>query len=376
MTDRVQVFRRTLATLHRTLDAARGVGYASCSCLSSMPHERPSKRRRALAALTTIIIVGLWGGPSAQTTDRTVEGTAALTPLPTAFADSTWIEMRNVLLHIDDRGVIRIERLRGQVVTDRGEPAVLDDAKSFTIRVTRGTTRLTGDDLASLLNSVVFAYDGAPLKKMRARMEGNAVVLSGTLRKGVSLPFSITATPTLEPDGRVRMHPTRTRILGINGAALMKALGLKLDNLIDLKKARGAVVEGNDILLDPTQILPPPAIEGRLESIGVVGDELVQTFVTTPLDSIFERYVQPDSLQPNFVYFRGGRLRFGKLEMIDTDLQIIDADQHDPFDLYLAKYNRQLVAGTSRNLENYGLRVVMPDFGDLGAGHSAPVAAR
>jgi hypothetical protein len=308
--------------------------------------------------------------------DSDAKATPALTPLPAAYADSTWIEMRNVLLHIDDHGVIRIERLRGQVVTDNGAPAVLDDATSFTIRVTRGTTRLTGDDLASLLNTVVFAYDGAPLKKLRARMEGSAVVLSGTLRKGVNLPFSITATPTLEPDGRVRMHPTRTRILGINGAALMKALGLQLDNLLDLKGARGAVVDGNDILLEATKILPPPAIEARLASIGVVGEELVQTFVTTPLDSIFERYVHPDSVQPNFVYFRGGRLRFGKLEMIDTDLQIIDEDQHDPFDLYLAKYNRQLVAGVSRNLENYGLRVVMPDFADLGVSPPTPVATR
>jgi hypothetical protein len=341
-----------------------------------MPHERASKRHRALAVLTTIILVGLLGGPRAQTTDSGSQSPPPLTPLPTAYADSTWIEMRNVLLHIDDRGVIRIERLRGQVLTDSGKPAVLDDAKSFTIRVTRGTTRLTGEDLASLLNSIVFAYDGAPLKRMRARMEGNAVVLSGTLHKGVNLPFSITATPTLEPDGRVRMHPTRTRILGINGATLMKALGLKLDDLIDLKKARGAVVEGNDILLEPTQILPPPMIEARLESIGVIGDELVQTFVTTPLDSIFERYVHPDSAQPNFVYFRGGRLRFGKLEMIDTDLQIVDADQRDPFDLYLAKYNRQLVAGISRNLETYGLRVTMPDFADLGAPQPVPVAAR
>jgi hypothetical protein len=350
--------------------------YASCSWLSLVPHQRASNRRRALAAFTTFIVVGLLEGPIAQTADGDIQSTPRLTPLPAAYADSTWIEMRNVLLRIDDRGVIRIERLRGQVVTDSGTPAVLDDATSFMIRVTRGTTRLTGDDLASLLNSVVFAYDGAPLKRMRARMEGNAVVLSGTLRKGVNLPFSITATPTLEPDGRVRMHPTRTRILGINGAALMKALGLQLDNLINLKGARGAVVDGNDILLEPTKILPPPAIEARLESIGIVGDELVQTFVTTPLDTIFERYVQPDSAQPNFVYFRGGRLRFGKLEMIDTDLQIIDADQHDPFDLYLAKYNRQLVAGVSRNLENYGLRVTMPDFADLGAPQPAPVAAR
>ena len=98
--------------------------------------------------------------------------------------------------------------------------------------------------------------------------------------------------------------------------------------------------------------------------------------MTTPLDSIFERYVRPDSTHPNFVYFRGGRLRFGKLEMIDADLHIVDGDQSDPFDLYLAKYNRQLVAGTSRNLETYGLRVTMPDFEDLVAPKEIPVAAR
>jgi hypothetical protein len=360
--------------------AKRGTPPASGVCIllrvMRMDWDRASNRRRALAALATLVVVGLAGGPSAQAPESDAKTTLAVTPLPPTFKDSTWIEMRNVLLHIDDRGVIRIERLRGQVVTADGKPAVLDDAKSFTIRVTRGTTRLTGDDLASLLNSVVFAYDGAPLKKLRARIEGNTVVLSGTLRKGVNMPFSITAAPTLEPDGRVRMHPTRTRILGVNGASLMKALGLKLDDLLDLSKSRGAVVDGNDILLEPTKILPPPMIEARLESIGVVNDELVQTFATTPLDSIFERYIHPDSAPPNYVYFRGGRLRFGKLEMIDTDLHIVDADPRDPFDLYLAKYNRQLAAGVSRNLENYGLRVVMPDFDDLGAPQPPPVAAR
>jgi len=62
--------------------------------------------------------------------------------------------------------------------------------------------------------------------------------------------------------------------------------------------------------------------------------------------------------------------------MIDTDLHIVDGDQSDPFDLYLAEYNRQLVAGTSRNLETYGLRVEMPDFEDLGESRPPPVAAR
>src|SRR5687767_4362580 len=108
-----------------------------------MDPDRAPNRRRALAALAAIILVGLPGWPSAQTPESDAKTTPELTPLPPAFKDSTWIEMRNVLLHIDDRGVIRIERLRGQVVTDGGKPAVLDDAKSFTIRVTRGTTRPT-----------------------------------------------------------------------------------------------------------------------------------------------------------------------------------------------------------------------------------------
>lgn len=334
------------------------------------------RRRFVFAALTTLVVVAALGTSPARdargqdaTPPPENEKPPASTPLPEGYADSTWIEMRNVFLHVDDRGLIRIERLRGQVLTGECRcAAVLDDARSFTIRVTSGVVRLSGDDLASLLNNIVFAYRGSPLKKLRARFDGSAVVLSGTLRKGVDLPFSIWATPQLEPDGRVRMHPTRTRILGINGAALMRALGLHLDDLLDLEGARGATVERDDILLDPLMILPPPAIEGRLAWIGVEGDRLVQRFVDTPLDTVFQRYVRPDSSAPNFVYFRGGHLRFGKLEMTDTDLQIVDADQSDPFDLYLAKYNRQLVAGHSRNLDNYGLRVEMPDYADLDAG--------
>ncbi|MGQ0713442.1 MAG: hypothetical protein ACT4PJ_06895 [Gemmatimonadaceae bacterium] len=335
-----------------------------------------ARRRIAIATLTTLAVAAALGTSPARDASGQDAAPAgdrarppASTPLPEGYADSTWIEMRNVHLRVDDRGLIRVERLRGQVLTGECRcPAVLDDARSFTIRVTSGVVRLTGDDLATLLNKIVFNYRGSPLKKLRARFEGSAVVLSGTLHKGVDLPFSIWATPKLEPDGRVRMHPTRTRILGINGAALMRALGLHLDDLLDLEGAKGATVDRDDILLDPMLMLPPPAIEGRLAWIGVEGDRLVQRFVDTALDTVFHNYVRPDSTAPNFVYFRGGRLRFGKLEMTDTDLQIVDADQSDPFDLYLAKYNRQLVAGHSRNLDNYGLRVEMPDYADLDAG--------
>jgi hypothetical protein len=221
---------------------------------------------------------------------------------------------------------------------------------------------LTGDALAALLNEVVFAYRGAPLKRVRARISGSQVVLSGVMRKGVDLPFQITSTLALEPDGRVRLHPSKTQILGIDGAKLMRALGLHLDKLLDMRRAHGITVVGNDLLLEPTQILPPPVIEGRLASIGVEGDRIVQAFVRLPEDSVFEGYARPDTAASNFIYFRGGQLRFGKLLMDDTDLDIVDADERDAFDLYLEQYARQLTAGTSRTMPNKGLRVIMPDY--------------
>ncbi len=107
------------------------------------------------------------------------------------------------------------------------------------------------------------------------------------MHKVVDLPFEITSEVAVTPQGLIRLHPVKTRILGIDGAGLMRAFGLSLEKILDLKKAKGVTVKGNDLFLDPTALLPPPAIEGRVTSIKVEGNELVQTFGTaaasTPL---------------------------------------------------------------------------------------------
>jgi hypothetical protein len=135
---------------------------------------------------------------------------------------------------------------------------------------------------------------------------------------------------------------------------------------MNLSKARGVTVKGDDLYLDPLAIIPPPVVEGKLKSVRVEGAYLVQEFFHTADDTIFGSFVRPDPSSHNFVYFRGGTLRFGRLTMTDTDLLINDADEKDPFDLYFNEYNRQLVAGHTSNLPNNGLRTWMVDFGKLG----------
>jgi hypothetical protein len=288
---------------------------------------------------------------------------------------SLWMEMRNVDLHINPRSAMHIRSLRGQVLTTTpGTIAWLDKPASFRIRATSGNVALDGDAISALLNDVAFNYPGAPIKNLRVTIENGSIVQRGTLHKGVPIPFQMWSVPVLQPDGRLKLHPDRLKILGVNGSSLMHALGLHLDKMMDLSKSRGASVKGDDIYLDPLQIIPPPTVEGKLTSVRIEGALLIQEFARTADDSMFGTYVKPDSGARNFIYFRGGNLRFGKLTMADTDLLIHDSDESDPFDLYFAEYNRQLVAGHTNNLANFGLRTWMVDYGKLGRGKA--VAAR
>ena len=287
-----------------------------------------------------------------------------------------WMEMRNVDLHIDRQNAMRVRSLRGQVLTKPGTIAWLDDPASFRIRATSGIVALDGAAISALLNEVAFNYPGAPITNLRVTIENGSVVQRGTLHKGVALPFQMWAVPEMQPDGRLKLHPHKLTILGVNGLSLMHALGLRLDKMMDLSKARGVSVKGDDLYLDPLQIIPPPVVEGKLKSVRIEGAYLVQEFFHTADDTIFGSFVKVDTSAHNFVYFRGGTLRFGRLTMTDTDLLIGDADEHDPFDLYFAEYNKQLVAGHTANLPNLGLRTWMVDYGKLGTSTREKVVAR
>jgi len=54
---------------------------------------------------------------------------------------------------------------------------------------------------------------------------------------------------------------------------LLDALGIELVKLIKVRADRGVAIEGDDLLLDPNRLLPPPQVVGkvgtaRLEATG------------------------------------------------------------------------------------------------------------
>ena len=67
----------------------------------------------------------------------------------------------------------------------------------------------------------------------------------------------------------------------------------------------------------------------------------------------------PDANAPAYMFYRGGTLRFGKLLMLDAEMQIVALNPTGVFGFDLDRYKQQLVAGYSRTLEDSGLEVFM-----------------
>jgi hypothetical protein len=286
-------------------------------------------------------------------------------PHATAPDTVTQVAMRNVNFYVMPNAALRVRRLRGTTRSLQGGPVLIDDKHSFVIHMNYAEIGLNGTDITTLMNDHIFAYPGAPLKKLHVHTSGSQVVQTGIMHKILDIPFEITADPSVTPEGLIRLHPVKTRILGVDGDKLMRAFGLTLQKILDLSKAKGVTVKGNDLFLDPVMILPPPAVEGHLTALRVEGDELVQTFGTlaeaTPL-------TPPDTAAAAFIYFRGGTLHFGKLLMLDAEMQIVDLRPSGWFSFFLDMYKDQLVAGYERTLPDQGLEVHMLSLEKLGTG--------
>ncbi len=271
------------------------------------------------------------------------------------------MQMRNVNLHLNPSVVLEVRSLRGQMVaTSEGKPATLDDVNSFIARIDSAEIAVSTKVMSDLLNKYVFAYPGAPLKQIVMTIEHGRLKQRGVMHKGIDLPFEAEGKLDVTADGEIRFHPDKVRSAHIPFKGLLHLFGEDLSKLIKVRADRGVTLQGDDILLNLSRMLPPPRIEGRVTAVRLEGDRIVQTFGSKGAKAL----VLPRNAR-NYIYYRGGVLRFGKLTMIDTDLEIVDQTPADPFDFSVPDYNRQLVAGYSKNTASHGLIVTMPDFSAL-----------
>jgi hypothetical protein len=283
-------------------------------------------------------------------------------PKDAAPAAHTQAEMHNVLFHVDQSIALNIHTLRGEMYDKvEGQPLNFDDKRTFVVKIDRGRIGVSGAALSDLMNHYVFHYEGAPLKNLVLHVHEGRLVQEGVMHKILDIPFEMTADVSTTDEGWMRIHPIGMKICSLDGQKLMKAFGITLDKVLK-KLPQGVRVEKNDLLIDPLKILPPPTIEGRLADIELHEDELVQIFDSGAKAEPLATNVA----EPNWMLFREGTLRMGKLFMVRADMLVVDPDPRDPFDFFVDYYNNQLTEGFTRNQADYSLKVYMRDYADVG----------
>jgi hypothetical protein len=289
------------------------------------------------------------------------EQVAAQPPeIPEVAGAVTHVEMVNVNLHLDPALILRIRYLEGQFLpTRKGRPPAFDDKLSYIVAIDSAEVGVSMASMTHAMNAYVFNEPDAPLKDLTLSAQGAEIKQTGTLKKGPGIPFEMVGVISATEDGKIRIHATKIKAEHLPVGGVMKLFGLDMAKLINTRKTRGITVEENDLILDPTLMLPPPRMRGCITAVRIHGDEIIQTFgrpktaLTAP---------PPHS---NYMAYRGGVLRFGKLTMTDTDMRLIDADPSDPFDFFPDHYSQQLVAGYSKTTASGGLLVYMPDYSKI-----------
>jgi hypothetical protein len=320
------------------------------------------------SAVVCVCVLGSAVGcsrPAPRTNQRGTAAAAGDSPAPPA-ADDVQIEMRNVRLHAAGGVVLDIRRLRGRMVARvRGRPPVFDDQRSYVLHLADADLSMDMASITSLMNDHVFAGEDAPMTHLRVSEAGDGRLrITGRLRKGIPIPFSTKVGVEPAAGGRLRMRAESFRALGVPAKGAMRVFGLELDDLVDPGNGGEVTVEDNDLLLSPGRALPPPEIRGHIARATVTGNRLHLVY-EPERGQRPSRLSPPDPRAPNYIYFSGGVITFGKLTMADADLQLIDLDRKDVFDFYPARYSRQLIAGYSKNTPRQGLETYMPDYDDL-----------
>ncbi len=288
-------------------------------------------------------------------------------PSEAAATDVVQIHVEHTLFHPMDNVVLNVERMNGRMIGKPGRLISLDDRNSFSVQLDQAVTRLSAQDLSALINSYLLKRADSPIRHVDVSFDGQQVVVKGKVRKLLTLPFEGRGTISATPDGELRMHMDEFRVAGVLNRGFLAFLGIRLDDVAQPRHKASFRVEGDDFIIALDELFPPPLVYGKLTGVHVEKQDLVQVIGVEPQQHAIQSIprVLPDP--PNYIYFSGGRMHFGRMTMENVDLKMIDETPGNAFDFSLDHYQQQIQAGYVKVLPSFGLEVYAVDWRTLSA---------
>jgi hypothetical protein len=270
--------------------------------------------------------------------------------------------MANVLFRYSRSLSVNVVALRGALLPTEGHDAPsFNDPSSFAVGTDAAEFRMSAAQLTALMNTWLLRSPKAQLKDVRVAFEGESLRIRGTMKKGLHVGFDATAGVSVTGDNRIRITVQQVHAAKLPVKGLMDALGFSMENLVSQNGLHGLSVEKNSFLIDPQTAFPAPQIRARLSAVKVAGSSLVLVFGSGKPQLKLH-------VAKNYIALRGGRIAYGREEMFDSHLDMIDATPADPFDFYLGAYWCQMVAGTIKAQPDQSLRILVPDYAKLPRG--------
>ena len=279
---------------------------------------------------------------------------------------NTYAVMRNVFLRMDPELGVLVKNLEGQLVPKRsGDPVIFDDVRSFVTKVARAEIIIDDKNITHLKNNYTFNFPDSPIKEVNVEFLPGRLRMSGKLKQVIWVPFSMEGQISPTPDGKLKLVPDEIRTAGIPVTSLLKFIGLTTSKLISVSAERGLSFSGNDVILDPELLFPPPKRQGRVVALGVSQGQMRIVFNSG--NRVPQRQM-PDPGAANFMHVYGGQLLVMNELHRGSEMQMVDMKPSNAFEFYMGQYREHLKAGYVKVANDKGsLITLMPDYKDLGS---------
>lgn len=268
---------------------------------------------------------------------------------------------KNLVYRFDEDIVTEMPALDADIQMIRqGDPFVPGNANDFMVYIHRCDLGIDEKSLEAIFNKYVFNYDGSPLSELQFAFADGRIKMGGKLKKGfMTIPFECEGKIMPNGQGQVVLKPDTIRAAGIKVNSLMGLFGLDIANFINSREGTGVRIDGNDVVIYPDRLLPPPAIRGFVRTVAIS-----KRVLTLGFDDRVSRQCPtlPDPRAKNWLLFYGGDVMLANTLMRNAKVQIVDAQPSDPMYYYMPLYKEQMVAGSLRYTMNGETVSYVPDI--------------
>ncbi len=289
-----------------------------------------------------------------------------------AFSRKTRIQLNHVRFMLSSSIYADMQYLDGDLIPRQKDDAVdFDRPESFQLNARSAGIGIDARVLEALFNNKVFNYNGSPLRNLSIQFirDGKSglprIFLKGEIYlKLLWIPF--TQVGRLELDtttNNLVMQMDSIQVLGsIPTLELMNLVHLKLEELVKLPADRGVVIRGNDIILRPFDLFPPPRISGKIDQVKM---DALHNRLLIYMGALQQQGKGKGGNPYASLHITGGVLKFARFYMHHADLLLLDSDAGDEFVFNLPEYIRHVNHGRVEILKNGAVRAVLPDFNDI-----------